>query len=134
MRDARTCFLSIKHRSFSLGRGAGTEYFAERPKFVLYAYRAELALTKAKLFDRAVIKLDSRALSYGGAVYKVPSRHHGALPSLAALLISNVLFESWLQGHSAILGQRMYTAGNRTSWARNGRYDMLSKRHICFGA
>jgi len=97
-------------------------------------YRAELALTKAKLFDRAVIKLDSRALSYGGAVYKVPSRHHGALPSLAALLISNVLFESWLQGHSAILGQRMYTAGNRTSWARNGRYDMLSKRHICFGA
>ena len=79
-------------------------------------YRAELALTKAKLFDRAVIKLDSRALSYGGAAYKVPSRH------------------PWLQGHSAILGQRMYTAGNRTSWARNGRYDMLSKRHICFGA
>jgi len=40
------------------------------------AHRAELALTKVKLFDRAVIKLDSRALSYGGAVYKdVHCRH-----------------------------------------------------------
>ena len=51
-------------------------------------------------------------------------RHHCALPSrhlaihgdalisnilvrvLAALLTPNVLFESWLQGHSSILGQR----------------------------
>ena len=39
-------------------------------RFCSVAHRAELALTKAKLFDRAVIKLDSRALSYGGAVYK----------------------------------------------------------------
>jgi len=28
-------------------------------------------------------------------------------PSMASALISNVLFESWLQGHSAILGQRV---------------------------
>ncbi|HWQ40638.1 MAG TPA: hypothetical protein VN456_01210 [Desulfosporosinus sp.] len=34
--------------------------------------------------DRASIKQDSRALSYGGTVYSVPSRH------------------PWLQGHSSV--------------------------------
>ncbi|HUS88788.1 MAG TPA: hypothetical protein VMW91_05360 [Desulfosporosinus sp.] len=61
-----------------------------------------MRLQKRIFFDRAVIKLDSRALSYGGAVYKVPSRHHGTLPSMAVVPSRH----PWLQGHLTILGQR----------------------------
>jgi len=63
---------------------------------------------------------------------KVPSRHHGALPSLEALLISNVLFESWLQGHSSILGQRMAHLAEHSSVFRPAPQRQELTGLVCF--
>ena len=60
-----------------LGRPA-PGYWTSTSEIRSITYRAELALTKVKLFDRAVIKLDSRALSYGGAVNKDVHCRHSA--------------------------------------------------------
>jgi len=69
-----------------LSRSSRTDYEQRRERFALVLPLAEqnFALQKRIFFDRAVIKLDLRALSNSGAVYRdvhcrqsdtVPSRH-----------------------------------------------------------